>query len=143
MTILLATTACAFIFVIGGSAGANTRAPAPGWLDAHSDSPVAAVWLTRPTSGRAFALWETDAMNNNLARVYYVKHPDSFGAQFELRVGRRADGSLVEHGQLLSYRYVLTSSSTPLVGRLVSTSRGLSLYRVDLPIRFAASALRR
>jgi hypothetical protein len=135
VAVVAVTSVCAFIFVVSGAHGARRLAPPPGWLDAHSDSAVAAIWEGHPTRQQSFALWETDAMNTNLVRVFYVTDPDPLGAQFERKIERRSNGVLLDHGRQLSYRYVLTSSHTRFAGRLLATSRGLSLYRAQLPLR--------
>jgi energy-coupling factor transporter transmembrane protein EcfT len=129
-----------FAYVSFGSWHARAHTSPSGWLDARTDSDVIAVWVKRPTSGQAFALWELYAMNRNLARVYFVRQPDILGPATKLAQG--SGGRLLDRGEPISPRYALTSYRTPLVGTLIARSSGLALYRVQPPLRLATSAAR-
>jgi hypothetical protein len=128
-------TLCAFAYVSLGSWQAREHTPPGGWLDAHAHAEVVAVWINRPTSRQAFALWEINAMNRNLGRVYYLRQPDTLGPATKLVQG--PDGTLLDDGKPVIARYALTSWRTPVVGRLITRSSGLALYRIKPPLRVA------
>jgi hypothetical protein len=131
-------TLSAFAYSAGGSWHARTHTPPAGWLDARTDANVVGLWVNRPTDRQAFALWEINAMNRNLTSVHYVNQPDGLGPQTKLSQG--SDGRLLDHGKPMFPRYVLTSVSTPIVGRLVARSSGLALYEVRPPLRLAVGS---
>jgi hypothetical protein len=130
------STAFAFGYVGLGSLNAARHSPPAGWLDARTDGRVIGVWLRPPTDRQAFALWETQATTRNLYRVYYVTEPDQLGpeAKLEQVSGRK----LLDNGAPVNARYALTSSTTPIVGRLVAQRNGLALYKIRPPLRIAA-----
>jgi len=103
------------------------------WLDANTDGPVIGLWLTKPTDSQAFALWEAQTMNRNLAHVYYVRAPDKLGPATKLSAS--SDGRLFDHGRPVRAEYVLTASNTPVAGGLIDRNSGLALYRVAGPVR--------
>jgi len=131
-------TLSGFAFSAGGSWHARTHTPPAGWLDARTNANVVGLWVNRPTDREAFALWEVNAMNRNLTSVHYVNQPDGLGPQTKLSQG--FDGRLLDHGKPMFPRYVLTSVSTPIVGRLVARSSGLALYEVRPPLRLAVGS---
>jgi hypothetical protein len=131
--LLSVVTLCAFGYAALGSAHARATTPPGGWLDARTEGEVVAVWVTRPTPRESFALWEVNAMNRNLSRVYYVRHADKFGPETKVDEGSR--GQLLDHGEPILARYALTSLRTPVLGRLIAQDSGLALYRVRAPLR--------
>jgi hypothetical protein len=134
-TTLTLTSVCAFFFVVAAAGNLRPSTPVAGWLDAHTDADVVALWVDRPAPSKSFALWEIDLLNRNLKRVYYLKTPDQLAVGFERRLERRADGVLLDRGRPLTWRYVLTTSGTPVAGELLAESKGFALYEVHAPLR--------
>jgi hypothetical protein len=133
----LTLTISAFGYAALGSWNATLHSPPAQWLDLRTDAPVVGVWVDRPTARQTFALWSVAMMNRNLHRVYYVRQPDQLGSESRLIEG--PGGELLENGKAMYPRYVLTASTTPLIGRLIAQRSGLALYRVRPPLRLAVA----
>jgi hypothetical protein len=132
LTLLTVTSVSAFFFVLSPT---GVRSPSPGWLDAHTQPGVIAVWAGQPRAASSQGLWEIDVANRNLSAVYFTRTPDSFGRGLETYVTVRADGTLLENGRPLMAPYVLTTSETRIVGTMVAKSQGFAIYKVQPPVR--------
>ena len=136
LAIVTVTSVCAFFFELS----TPVYSPTPGWLDAHSEPGVVAVWEHGPSAAQSHGLWEIAVANRNLSAIYFMKKPDSFAAELETHVSARADGNLVHDGEPLSARFVLVPAETKLVGRLVAKSHGFAIYKVLAHVQLNQSA---
>jgi hypothetical protein len=132
LTLVTVSSASAFFFVLSPT---GIPPPPPGWLDAHTERGVIALWAGEPRAARSQELWEIGVANRNLSAIYFTRKPDAFGRGVETQVTERADGTVLDHGRPLMARYVLATTGTRIVGTVVATSEGFAIYKVQAPVR--------
>jgi hypothetical protein len=131
LALVTVTSVSAFFFEVS----APVYSPSPGWLDAHSEPGVIAVWEREPSPAKSHGLWEIAVANRNLSAVFFMTKPDAFAPELETRVSARLDGTLIHDGQPLAARYVLAPIATKVVGTLVAKSHGFAIYKVPAQVQ--------